>query len=367
MKPKAMPPALSKVAPNPSSATLLEQIRVHLAKERVRHKGGPLKLDDAESIKEVMGAIPTLCAQYREAVWDYAHSERIKAITEDLDSLRRLVKPWMGSVLNEKQQEKVRIRIKAFHRGSRDWVALLPLRPGVKLLPDLSGASMEARATKLKDLWIATGAAIFTPPPPHGAWLDEALIQLGPLIADYTGGVLPKAADLRTETRLSVWKCKPTELVELLDFAKEVLLLEAGGPDRGGNTTLIQRQRRASAKDSFALSCLMLFERAVGDGTGKQANSTKRAGGASTPFERFCRMVLKLASDEKKGADWVLGPDPVRRAIATNRAWRKLFRTAGCGSAKEFQALPERAQQEAVQKLTAATRKKLTPSAPPWV
>lgn len=367
MKSIATPPPASKVAPNLSSAALLEQIRFHLVKERARHKGGSLKLDDAGNIQEVVGAISALCALYREAVWDRAHSERIKGITEDLDSLKSLVKPWMGSVLSEKQQEKVRIRIKAFHSGSRDWIAVLPSSPGVKLLPDLNGVTAEARAMKLKDLWKTTEAAIFTPPPPHGAWLDEALTQLGPLIADYTGGVLPKAVELRTETLLSVWKCKPTELVELLDFAKEVLFLETGGPDRGGNTTLIQRRMRSSAKNSFALSCLLLYERAVGDGTGKQTNSTKRAGGASTPFERFCRLVLNLASEGKKGAVWVLGPDPVRKAIATNRAWRRLFQAAGCGSAEEFHALPENAQQEAVQELTATTRKKLTPSAPPWV
>lgn len=360
-----------QIAENLTGDASLEKIRNHLVNEKgrkLKRRGAHLKKEDLEQIHAVVREIPTLCDLYREAIYDRVHSERVRAILADFDSLKSLIKPWTVGPLTDQQHEKVRNRIKGFQHSSRNWIGLLPLRPGVKQLPDSDVASGIERAAKLKALWKAVGAAIFLPPPRQGPGLDGAPAWLQ-IPTDLPAWMLADNFTSLAEDQQGGWKCEPAEMVALLDFAEEVFLLEVGGRDRGGKTTLAQRLMRSSAKDSFALSCLLLYERAVGASTARQTNSSKNAGGGSTgtPFEKFCVMVLTLAVGTKPEKDWKLGPDPIRRAIATNRAWLKLFQAAGCANSAEFHALPEGARQQALQQLSAATRKKLMPSAPPWV
>ena len=158
---------------------------------------------------------------------------------------------------------------------------------------------------------------------------------------------------------------EPEALTNLLEFAKELLMLEVGGPDRGGNTTFAQRRRGASLKDAFALSCLLVFEGAVGPKSARQRQFYSTS--ALSTFEHFVSLAHEWAVGPGVPRSWALGPDPIRKAIATRVAWLKLFKVAGCSDAESFNTLPAEAQEAAVRKLRPQERRRLIPAAAPLI
>ncbi|MDP2874570.1 MAG: hypothetical protein Q8O00_00205 [Holophaga sp.] len=361
---------------------LIDAVERHLVKgcsRILKDRGQILRSDDKARIVAAIPSILRVCNFYQEAIFEHTHSARVKTITDDFESLRTALSERVSRDMSVVQQERALIRARGMHHDSRNWLAHLPLQSGAYLLPAKDGQSGESRQARLKKIWELTNAARFAPPPQQ-----SPLIKGGPdwlqLQSSAYGSVRDpldaKAADGVSESQGPSWVCHPAELLELLNLAEEALLLEVSGPDRGGNTSFFKRRMKTSSKDSFAFSCLLIYERALG-GTAKQTNSTKRAdrnhgespfeSNFDTHFEEFIALVSDLAVGKDSQKDWKIGPDPIRRAISTARAWRKLYKASGCNDAAGFEALSPESRNHALDALSKRERMKLNPTSRPWV
>lgn len=327
-----------------------------------KRKGRPMQIEDEARVKEALQAVAVICDAFREALFEQVHSFRVKHITDDFKSLVALMRTYGDRNLTSEEQAKVRARIKTWHYESRRWVADLPMQPIVRSLPN------QASITRLKACWLEAKGACFSPPPRRKGAMAEGVpshFQVAPLSLPADWGMDAMDA-MHPDDERPKWECRPVVLIELLDYAREALLLEVGGSDRGGKTTFFQRRRRASLKDALAFSCITVYERTVGPKSARQSQPSRR-GASQTLFEEFVARVWTLATGGEGPRDWVLGPDPVRNAISTQRAWQKLFRTARACDYGAFLGLSLEVQKEAMACLNSRELEFLRSPALPWV
>lgn len=349
----------------------LEAIRQLLGKaiRAVRKREGRLmQVEDAVRVQEGLEDVVGICDLYREALFEQIHSVRVRQITEDFESLVAMMNAYGDREMTAEDQAKIRARIKGWCHEARRWIAELPMQPVVKRLPDQDGLDGQVRFVRLKACWLEAGGAYFTPPPRRGEAMAAGVpshFQIAPL-GPHAGWTVDAMDMVMPDTGRPKWECRPTAVLELLGYAQEALLLEVGGPDRGGRTTITQRLRRASLKDALAFSCIVVYERVVGAKSARQSQSGRRSASRKL-FEIFVSQVHALAVGGDGLQDWSLGPDPIRKAIATQRVWQKLFRTAGAVDHDGFNAIPLEDQQAAASRLKPKERRRLTPVAPPWV
>lgn len=331
-------------------------------------QGRTVQAEDQVRVQEAMLQVGNICGAYREGLFELAHSVRVKRIASDLESLVSMLRAFGDRELTPADQERVRARIKTWCPEARQWVALLPMHSGAQQLQAQAGWSREIRLARLKECWLEAGGADFAPPPQKAIVLPvgvpdhfrrsdpDPTHRWGPDPIDAVDGGGGAAA----------WVCRTASVLELLEFAKEALLLEVGGSDKGGRTTFAERRRKCSLRDAFALSCVVTFERTIGPKTARQSQTYRRTT-CPTLFEEFLEKVQQAAVGGDVPKLWALGPDPVRRAIKVQRAWQSLFKAAGVTGGQAFSALPEEARQAALRRLKPQTRNRLTPTARPWV
>jgi hypothetical protein len=322
-----------------------------------------------DGLRQAMEDLDALHAAYHEALVDQAHSARVKQIAEDFTGLERMLRSLKGQTLTEAQQEAVRTRIKTWHYESRRWIQDLPLQPCLHHLPALGGASPADRKAKVKQLWLQAGGAWFAPAPlaprdrkagtPRRFLLRQ---QPRPVVLEPMGpGENPEPWEAPSR-----WVCRPEPLLELLALAREALEVEVGGPNLGGHASFEERRRRSSLKDAFAFTCVRIYERAVGPKTARQGDALRRDLN-ETSFDHFVALVHRWVAGPDAPPEWEPGLQPIRKAIATQRAWQKLLKAAKCPDEDAFNALPLEVQQAAVRKLPEKVRLHLTPPAPPLI
>ncbi len=349
----------------------LESIR-NLLGRAIRESREPerrtLQSEDLERIQKAMGQVVAIIDAYREGLFEQSHSVRVKCITSDLDSLSELLSNMGDKEVTAGDQEAIRTRIKTWNHETRQWVAHLPMQMASARLSAQGEMSGEARSARLAQCWLEADGACFTPPPqkprilPSGvpAHFQPAAHSLPPpLEADPMDRKHPM-------TEAPAWTPRPGPLLELLGFAKEVLLLEAGGPDRGGRTTFTERRRRSSLRDVFAFSCVLTFERSLGPKSARQSQTFRRSF-QPTVFEQFLVLVQEAAVGGEVPKEWTLGPDPVRRAIKVQRAWQRLFQAAGVADGPAFGALSSETRAAALRQLKPHIQARLRQPVVPWV
>ena len=328
----------------------------------------PMQPEDLERIRGAMGQVTAILDAYREGLFEQTHSDRVKCITSDLGSLLGMLTAMGDQELTLGDQEKVRTRIKSWTREARQWVARLPMEAAASRLPAREGMSGEARYARLEACWLEAVGACFAPPPQRPRILPNGVpdhFQTPPL--NLLPGLEEDPLDRkRPMTDTPAWTPKPGLLLELLGFAEEALLLEAGGPDRGGRTTFTERRRKCSLRDVFAFSCVVTFERALGPKSARQSQTFRRAI-QPTIFERFIALVQEAAVGGEVPREWALGPDPIRRAIKAQRAWQRLFQAAGVTDGSAFGSLPEEARLAAQRRLKPHIQARLRQPVVPWV
>lgn len=321
------------------------------------------------AIEEAMANLDGVRLAYHEALVDQVHSVRVKQIADDLLALETLVVSFGDQPLTAAQQEQVRNRIKPWHYESRRWIQDLPHQPCIRRLPDLNGQSQAVRQAKVEQLWLQAGGAWFGSAPfaprtiktgtPPGFRLRT---QSRPVVLDPMGsGKSPEHGDAPFH-----WVCRPEPLLELLALAREALAAEVGGPNLGGHAPFEQRRRRASLKDAFAFTCLRIYERAVGSKTARQGDALRRDLNEAS-FDHFVALVHRWVVGPGAPPSWEPGVGPIRKAIATQRAWQKLLKVARCKDEDAFNALPLDDQKAASRKLPEKVRRRLTPPAPPLI
>ena len=327
--------------------------------KKVRPRGGPLQAADQARIEVALERVVGISRLYHEAIVEQARSTRVRAITDDLQGLHDLLIGLGKGSLSAGDEEKVWARIKSFNFDTRAWVAILPLQSGVKNLPARDGRTQDERVERLKMLWKSTEAAFFAPPNQSARHLGRLNGERG--ISDPMDGTL-----LEDGVERRRWRCKQVDLAELMAFAKEALLLEVDGPDRGGGSTFAQRRLGTRPKDSFVMGCVMVYEEVVGLNTAKQSNAGRRELGLQTGFEEFCTLVSVLAVGPNASREWRIGLPAIRRAIATSKAWLALYEAAGCKDSAGFDTLSLEDQALACEALPKKVRSRLIPEAPPW-
>jgi hypothetical protein len=323
---------------------------------------------DVERIRVAMGEVVAIIDAYREGLFEQAHSVRVKGITADLGSLVDMLTPIPARAMSQGDQERVRTRIKGWTREARQWVALLPIQAAATRLPARDGLSGEARHARLTECWVEADGACFAPPPQKPRSLPSGVpAHFQPASK---GLPLPLEVDpldrKRPQAEAPAWTPKPGPLLELMGFAEEALLLEVGGADRGGRTSFMERRKRGSLRDTFAVSCVVAFERLLGPKSARQSQTFRRMV-QPTLFERFIVMVQEAAVAGEVPREWTLGPDPVRRAIKVQRAWQRLFRAAGVTDGSAFGALPEEARLAAQRSLKPQIQARLKQPVLTWV
>lgn len=328
----------------------------------------PMLPADVEGIRQAMRQVVTIIDAYREGLFEQIHSVRVKCITADLGSLVEMLTTLSKGALTMADEEKVRTRIKSWTREARQWVAQLPMQAVAAHLPPREGMSGEARFTRLTECWLEADGACFAPPSHKPRILPSDV----PDHFQPAAKGLPTPLEVdplerkRPMTDAPAWTPKPAPLLELLGFAGEVLFMEAGGADRGGRTTFTERRRKCSLRDAFTFSCVVAFERVIGPKSARQSQTYRRTI-QPTVFERFVFLVQEAAVGGEIPREWVLGPDPVRRAIKVQRAWQKLFQVAGVADGSAFGSLPEEARLAAHRQLKPQVQVRLKQSVVPWV
>ncbi len=315
-----------------------------------------------------MRQVVAIIDAYREGLFEQAHSVRVKCITSDFGSLLEILSALGDRELTVGGQEKIRTRIKSWTHEARQWVARLPMLAAASRLPAREGRSGEARCARLKACWLEADGACFAPPPQRPRILlngvpdhfQPAPLGLNPLLE------VDPLDRKRPMTDTPAWTPKPRPLLELLGFAEETLLLEAGGADRGGRTTFNERRRNCSLRDAFAFSCVVAFERTLGPRSARQSQTFRREI-KPTIFERFIALVQEAAVGGEVPRELALGPDPVRRAIKVQRAWQRLFQAAGVADGSAFGSLPEEARLAAQRRLKPQIQARLRQPVVPWV
>jgi hypothetical protein len=335
----------------------------------IGRKGNSRRDSERKAILGAMSELERLRVAYHQALVDQAHSVRVKQIVEDFARLEILLGSIQGQPLTELQQETVRNRIKTWHYESRRWIQDLPLQPCLRKLPALGGASSADRKARVEELWLQAGGAWFAPAPmaprdrmaetPRRFLLRE---QPRPIVLEPMGpGENPEPWEAPSR-----WVCRPEPLLKLLALAREALEVEIGGPNLGGHASFEERRRRSSLKDSFAFTCVRIYERAVGPKTARQGDALRRDLN-ETSFDHFVALVHRWVAGPDAPPGWEPGLQPIRKAIATQRAWQKLLKAAKCPDEDAFNALPLEVQQAAVRKLPEKVRLRLTPPAPPLI
>lgn len=346
----------------------VEQVLGKAIRAARKREGRQMQVEDKHRLHEALHAVAAICYAYHTAAFEQVHSVRVRQIESDFQSLRDVLASIGERAPMLEEQEKARSRVKGWQYESRRWIADLPMQAVVRTLPGKDGLTGAARFERLKACWLESGAAFFTPPPRHPGVMVPGVpegFQIAPmgLAVDWCPDPMDAVVPGSREPK---WVCHPAAVLELLDWGREALLLEAGGPDRGGKTTFAQRRRRASLRDAFAFSCIVVYEQAVGAGSARQSQSQWRRN-KPTPFEMFVERAYALALGGEIPQGWALGPDPIRKAVATQRAWQKLFRCAGVRDSEAFSALQPDEQHAALGMLKPRVRRLLKPAAPPWV
>lgn len=335
----------------------------------LRSDGSSRQETERMAIEEAMSDLEALRVAYHEALSDQVHSVRVKQIEEDFTGLEEMLRSFGGKPPTEGQQEAVRTRIRAWHYESRRWIQDLPLQPCLRKLPALGSTSSADRKTRAEQLWLQAGGAWFAPVPlaprdrkagtPRRFFLRE---QSRPVVLEPMGpGESPEPWEATSR-----WMCRPEPLLELLTLAREALELEIGGPNLGGHASFEERRRRSSLKDAFAFSCVRIYEKAVGPKTARQGEALRRDLNKRS-FDHFVALVHRWVAGPDAPPEWEPGLQPIRKAIATQRAWQKLLKAAKCPDEDVFNALPLEVQQAAVRKLPEKVRLSLTPPAPPLI
>jgi hypothetical protein len=357
---------------------LVQLIHLHLEHAQIqalRAKKCPRLKVHMEAIGEALKELNRLRMAYREALADQAQSVRVKQIAENLADLETLLPSFGDRPLTADQQNEAQNRIKTWHHESRRWLASLPLQPCLRRLPAREGEPAEARVQRL---WLAAGGAWFAPPPHASRPLKVGtpaqfapLTQAFPPLLDPMGPNNGKLAQEALNVRgvsgpPSSWVCQPEPLLELLALAREALEAEIGGPNLGGHAPFEQRRRKDSLKTAFAFTCVRIFEKAVGPKTARQGDALRR-GSNETSFDHFVALVHRWVAGPDAPPEWEPGLQPIRKAIATQRAWQKLLKVAKCQDEDTFNALPQELQEAAVRKLPEKVRLRLTPPAPPLI
>lgn len=309
---------------------------------------------EKRAVQEAMTDLDALRSAYHEALVEQSHSVRVKQITDDLAGLASMLRGFGTESLSAEQEAQVRTRIRSWHYDSRRWIGDLPLQPSLTRRPEGKGAA------EVRQLWLEAGGAWLVPPPhARRAPLAGTPAHLGlwhplPSVWDPLSSHTPSADPGMT----SRWVCRPVPLIELLALAQEALEVEIGGRNLGGHAPFAQRRRRASLKDAFAFTCLLIYKKAVGPKAARQRQFYPSSNPSS--FESFVTLVHAWVVGPNAPKEWTLGPDPIRKAIATQRAWQKLFKAAGSKDEEAFNALPQEAQEAAERKLTDKVRRHLT-------
>ncbi len=316
-----------------------------------------------------MSHLERLRPVYREALAEQAHSVRVKQIADDLAGLEALLREFGGQPLTEPLQERVRTRIRTWHYETRRWVQDLPHQPCLDRLPGREGEASTERRARVERLWLQAGGAWFGAPPLTSRnqtsdpprqlrlqGLPQALVP-DPLRSS-------EANDAAQGPSRGI--CRPGPLAELMTLAREALEVEIGGPNLGGHAPFEQRRRRASLKDAFAFTCLRIYEKAVGPKTARQGDALRRDLN-EVSFDHFVALVHRWVAGPEAPVSWEPGVGPIRKAIATQRAWQKLLKMAKCKDEDTFNALPLEDQKAAARKLPEKVRMRLTPPAPPLI
>ena len=345
------------------------------AQTRALKLKGRLRQDaDEEAVQDAMGNLQRLHSAFREAMTEQVYSVRVSKILEDFKGMANLLRSFLDEPMTHADLDRFRNRILGWHYESRRWIGDLPMQDCVRRLPPSGENSGEERAAELKRVWLNARGAWFgdphhrpTPPnqvPPLPFLTPSLEISPSSVIGPLESRSL--TVELDPDGDASHWIVRPQALLELLEWAQEALLLEAGGQDRGGNTSFAQRRRKSSLKDAFALSCLLIYEKAVGSKSARQGLTVRRENDP-TPFEKFVALVHEWIVGADAPRDWALGPDPIRKAIHTVRAWQKLFKATGTDSAESFYALPLKDREAALRLLKPKERTCLAPAAPPLI
>lgn len=330
---------------------------------------------ERKAIQEAMADLEALRLAYHEALAEQAHSVLVKQIAEDFAGLQTLLGSFGDRPLTAEQQEDVRTRIKSWQYESRRWISDLPNQACLRQLSELGSESATAR---VKHLWMEAGGAWFAPPPhvprPLKAGTPSrfsSLTQEFPVLLDPMGPSKGKTAQKALAARgvsepPSSWRCQPGPLLELLALAQEALESEIGGRNLGGHAPFEHRRRRASLKDAFAFTCLRIYEKAVGPKSARQGDALRRDLNEAS-FDHFVALVHRWVTGPEAPISWEPGVGPIRKAIATQRAWQKLLKMAKCKDEDAFNALPLEDQKAAARKLPEKVRMRLTPPAPPLI
>lgn len=332
-----------------------------------RKQGRPMLEEDEVRIQAAMESIEVICVLFREAFFEQAHSVRVSQIVSEFDDLADLIKAADAGQAPEVTRDRARTRIKAWSHEARRWVGDLPLHQVVTRLPERDGLTSLQRRDDLRQCWFEADGARFSPPSRRAGALKPdipAHFQVAELRLPAGWQVDPMDV-LDPATGLPKWDWNPQALLRLMALAKETLLIEAEGGDRGGATSFARRRYRGSLRDALAFSGLQVFEEAVGPKSARQTQSG-RPGARRTDFEAFVCKLYRLALGAEAPAGLKLGPDPIRRAIATQRAWQRLFKLAEVRDGLAFYDLPGEVQDAALARLSARTLACLHAPAQHW-
>jgi hypothetical protein len=295
---------------------------------------------ERRAVQEAMADLDALRLVYHEALVEQSHSVMVKKITEDLAGLASMLRGFGTELPSEEQGAQVRNRIQSWNYDSRRWIGDLPHQSCLIRLPKAEGCEARDRTAEVRRLWLEAGGALFNPSPLN---LRAPRPSMPPR-----------------------WVLRPASMIELLALAQEALEAEIGGRNLGGHAPFAQRRRRTSLKDAFAFACLRIYEQAVGPKTARQGDARRRDLNTHS-FDHFVAMVHRWVAGPGAPHEWEPGIEPIRKAIATQRAWQKLLKVAGCADEDAFNALPLIAQVAAARKLPDKVRRRLTPAAPPLI
>jgi hypothetical protein len=343
----------------------LEAAQIRESRRNGRRRGDA----DREAILEAMSDLERLRPVYREALAEQAHSVRVKQIADDLAGLEVLLRELGDQPLTEPLQERVRTRIRTWHYETRRWIQDLPHQPCLDRLPALEGVASTARRARVERLWLQAGGAWFSPPTLASRNQSSDLprqLRLQGLPQDLVPDPLGSSLVTDAAQGPSRWICRPGPLAELMTLAREALEVEIGGPNPGGHAPFEQRRRRTSLKDAFAFTCLRIYEKAIGPESARQGDALRRDLNEAS-FDHFVAMVHRWVAGPGAPPGWEPGVEPIRKAIATQRAWQKLLKVSKCKDESAFNALPLEVQQAAARKLPDSVRRRLTPPAPPLI
>jgi hypothetical protein len=323
---------------------------------------------ERRAVQEALTDLESLRSAYHEALADQANSAMVKQITDDLAGLISMLRGFGTESPSGEQEAEVYNRIRSWHYESRRWIGDLPLQPCLTRPAVGEGGVARDRVAEARHLWLEAGGAWFIPPPharreqlpgtPAHLNLWAPLPPVWDPLDPHTLSTGPGTPSRRV--------CRPALLIKLLALAQEALEAEIGGRNLGGHARFAQRRRTASLKDGFALTCLLIYEKAVGPKSAQQGEARRRDLNTHS-FDHFVALVHRWVAGPDAPGEWEPGIEPIRKAIAIRQARRKLLKVAGCVDDDAFKALPLEAQRAAARKLPDKVRRRLTPAARPLI